>query len=169
MGFHRSRKTFTSAPNEENRVFTSRSLFTQICLRGWRSSHAESARHRYSRPFIARAALANLACMSIQTNPGTSPNRRTDCSRRHRAGTEAKLFIIPFAATQFRFGSRKCWHRSRPPAKLAGHTDSKSHARYSHHEIDAMRSAITTVPALPLWNPGSFRIGSQTGSRSSAR
>ena len=32
--------------------------------------------------------------------------------------------------------------------KLAGHTDSKSHARYSHHEIDAMRSAIKTVPSL---------------------
>lgn len=32
--------------------------------------------------------------------------------------------------------------------KLAGHTDSKSHARYSHHEVDAMRSAIATVPSL---------------------
>ena len=34
--------------------------------------------------------------------------------------------------------------------KLAGHTDSKSHARYSHHEIDAMRSAVATVPSLEL-------------------
>jgi len=32
--------------------------------------------------------------------------------------------------------------------KLAGHTDSRSHARYSHHEIGAMRSAIGTVPSL---------------------
>jgi integrase len=32
--------------------------------------------------------------------------------------------------------------------KLAGHTDSKSHARYSHHAIDAMRSAVATVPSL---------------------
>jgi integrase len=30
--------------------------------------------------------------------------------------------------------------------KLAGHSDLKSHARYSHHEIDAMRSAVATVP-----------------------
>jgi integrase len=32
--------------------------------------------------------------------------------------------------------------------KLAGHTDSKSHARYSHHEVDAMRSAIAKVPSM---------------------
>jgi integrase len=32
--------------------------------------------------------------------------------------------------------------------KLAGHTDLKSHARYSHHEIQAMRSAVATVPSL---------------------
>jgi integrase len=32
--------------------------------------------------------------------------------------------------------------------KLAGHTDSKSHARYSHHEVDAMRSAIAMVPSV---------------------
>ena len=32
--------------------------------------------------------------------------------------------------------------------KLAGHTDSKSHARYSHHEVDAMRAAIAKVPSV---------------------
>src|ERR1700730_303187 len=41
-------------------VFTSRSIFAQICLRGWRISHAESARHRYYRPCIARTARAKL-------------------------------------------------------------------------------------------------------------
>lgn len=41
--------------------------------------------------------------------------------------------------------------------KLAGHTDSKSHARYSHHEIDAMRSAIATSIPVPTIDFGSKR------------
>jgi integrase len=34
--------------------------------------------------------------------------------------------------------------------KLAGHTDSKSHARYSHHEVDIMRAAVAQVPSLKI-------------------
>lgn len=32
--------------------------------------------------------------------------------------------------------------------KLAGHSDAKSHARYSHHELDTMRAAVELLPAL---------------------
>lgn len=32
--------------------------------------------------------------------------------------------------------------------KLAGHSDAKSHARYTHHELDAMRAAVEKLPAL---------------------
>ena len=32
--------------------------------------------------------------------------------------------------------------------KLAGHSDSKSHARYSHHEVETMRAAVDLLPGL---------------------
>ena len=32
--------------------------------------------------------------------------------------------------------------------KLAGHSDSKSHARYSHHEVATMKAAVDLIPGL---------------------
>jgi hypothetical protein len=32
--------------------------------------------------------------------------------------------------------------------RLAGHTDAKSHAVYSKHELESLRAAIATLPAV---------------------
>ena len=32
--------------------------------------------------------------------------------------------------------------------KLAGHSDSKSHAWYSHHEVETMKAAVDLIPGL---------------------
>ena len=34
--------------------------------------------------------------------------------------------------------------------KLAGHADAKSHARYSHHEVEIMRAAVELLPSLQI-------------------
>jgi integrase len=34
--------------------------------------------------------------------------------------------------------------------KLAGHSDARSHARYSHHELEIMRAAVELLPGLQV-------------------
>ena len=145
---HRSAKSFASAPEEENW----RLRYDSTALRSAEVVGAATTRNRQGTVVSVSAWHGRRRqvwpVIAVQTNHGTSPNRRTDSSRGNGAGAKAELLSFHSLRHSFVSALANAGVASDLRQKLAGHTDSKSHARYSHHEVAAMRLAIGTVPSL---------------------
>jgi integrase len=118
-------------------------------LDGWRSSGAESARHRYSRHCTATSG-AGKSGLSSQFKRIMERAKIGGRILRAATGQGRKQSSLSFHSLRHSFVSELANAGVAPGLrqKLAGHTDSKSHARYSHHEIDAMRAAVVHLPSL---------------------